>query len=264
MEQTALIAELPEMLVAPDVTPAFSFEATPTPPGLLASEDRWRSWTTRHRWSPELRSTSLLPASLRAACLDKWFATVAFTAETSFLGEIAQIWVVPVDTRPTERVGDFEELFRPTPPAPPSPAERALAAVSDVQAWLGIGRDDVAQLAGYSPRSIKNWREGMDPYPATVRRLFDIHALVGALERQMGSDGARVWLADAAADGRARRDLLGEEAGLRALVSEAAAVLFEPPVRDARTVELEEPAHPEIQPRPELFAGPVRRTRRRH
>lgn len=259
MEQTALIAERPEMLVAPDVTPAFSFEATPTPLGLLASEGRWRSWTTRHRWSPELRSTSLLPASLRAACLDKWFATVAFTAVTSFLGEIAQIWVVPVDTRPTELVGDFEELIRPTP----SPAERALAAVADVQTWLGIGRDDVAQLAGYSPRSIKNWREGMDPYPATVRRLFDIHALVGALERQMGSDGGRVWLAAAARDGRARRDLLGEEAGLRALVSEAAAILFEPPVRDSRTVELEEPARPEIQPRAELFAGPVRRTRRR-
>lgn len=261
MEQTALIADRPAMLVEPDVTPAFSFEATPIPLGLLAGGDRWRSWTSRHRWSPDLRATSSLPAGVLAAYLDKWFGAITFTAVTSFLGEVAQIWVVPVGTRPTELVGDFGELFRPAPP--PSPAERALAAVADVQTWLGIGRDDVAQLAGYSPRSIKNWREGMDPYPATVRRLFDIHALVGALERKLGLDGARVWLADTTADGRARRDLLGEEVGLRALVSEAAALLFEAPVRDGRTVELEEPVHPEVRPRPELFAGPVRRTRRR-
>lgn len=263
MDETALIAGRPSMLVAPDVTPAFSFEATPTPPGRLEREDRWRSWTTRHRWSPEIRSTSLLPASLRAAYLDKWFATVACTAVTSFLGEIAQIWVVPVGTCPTELVGDFDALLRSAPTVPPSPAERALAAVSDVQSWLGIGRDDVARLAGCSPRSIKNWRDGMDPYPATVRRLFGIHALVGALERQLGLDGTRVWLAGTAVDGRARRDLLGEETGLRSLVAEAAGFLFESPVRDARTVELEEPAHPEVRPRPELFAGPVLRTRRR-
>jgi hypothetical protein len=163
MEKPALIAERPQMLGAPDMTPAFSFEATPSALGLWGSEDRWRSWMTRHRWSPELRSTSLLPPVVLAACLDKWFGAITSTAVTSFLGEIAQIWVVPVDTRPSVLVGDFGELSCPAVSSPPSLAERALAAVADLQTWLGIGRDDVARLAGCSPRSIKNWRAGMDP-----------------------------------------------------------------------------------------------------
>lgn len=250
MEQTALVAERAPVLAAPDETPAFS-------------GDRWHLRATRHRWSPELSSTSMLPSSVLATYLDRWFGVVTSTSITSFLGDVAEIWVVPVGTRPTELVGDFKELFSPERPTMPSPAQRALAAVADVRSWLGVGRDDVAQLAGYSPRSIKNWREGMDPYPATVRRLLDIHALVGSLERRLGSGGTRVWLADVAADGRARRELLGEEDGLRTLVSEATTILFEPPVRDARTVEIDEPEGPETPPRPELFTGPVRRTRRR-
>ena len=189
---------------------------------------------------------------------------MTYTAVASLPGDIPQIWVVPLATRPTELVGDFVALAQVETPPVPSPAERALAAVADVQAWLGVGRDEVAQLAGYSPRSIKNWREGMDPYPATVRRLRDIHALVGSLTRRLGLEGARLWLADSAAGGRARRDLLGEPQGLPTLVSEASGIPFEQPaVRAVHAMDFEDEAGPETAPRPELFTGSVRRSRRR-
>lgn len=245
------------------MTPAFGFNVGLTTGEVRVVDDRWHSWYARHRWSPERSSTSLLPASALASRLDRWFESVDFTAITSILGDTAQIWVVPVSTHPTELVGDLGESVHADRLTMLSPAKRALAAVADVQSWLGVGQDDMARLAGYSPRSIKNWRGGMEPYPATVRRLFGIHAVVGSLIRSLGLDGAHVWLEDAAADGRARRDLLEEEDGLRTLVSEAATLLFERPVPDARTVRFEESEGPESPPQPELFSGPVRRARRR-
>lgn len=168
------------------------------------------------------------------------------------------MWVVPVDMPSATLVGDVEGAAA----VPSSSGELALAAAADLQSWLGIGQDDVAHLAGYSPRSTKNWRDGMAPYPATVRRLFEIHALVGSLTRHLGSDGVLVWLADAAPDGRPRRDLLGEDDGLRTVASEAATLLFERPAPDVRTTQMEEPDGPVSPPRPELFTGPVRRARR--
>ncbi len=262
MRHTALIADHP-LMAAPETTPVINSGPTQPPPGLIAIDGIGRSWSDHHRWSTELRSTSLLSSNVHAACLDRWLATLAFTGISGFLDDVAQIWVVPVCTRPTELVGDFDELLRPFQSESLSPAKRALAAVLDVQTWLEIGRDDVAHLAGYSPRSIRNWQAGMDPYPATVRRLYDIHALVGSLEQRLGSAGARVWLSDTTTAGRTRRDLLGEEGGLQILISEASTILFEQPARDFRDVAFEEYDPPENAPRPELFTDPVRRVRRR-
>ena len=132
----------------------------------------------------------------------------------------------------------------------------ALDAVKDIQEWLLIGQDEVAILANYAPRSVKNWRDGMEPYPATVRHLFDLHALVGSLINAKGADEGRVWLIN-------RRDRITSEGGLREVISEASSMLFNPPsVTPFHLLEFEEETPPAVVQRPELFDGPVRRARR--
>jgi hypothetical protein len=145
-----------------------------------------------------------------------------------------------------------------------SPAATALSAVSDIQEWLLIGRDDVARLAGYAVGSPKNWLQGRDPYPATVRRLFDIHALLGSLVRTLGLERARLWLADEGTNGEVRRDELSSADGLRFVVSEAADLIFERPSLSPVPDLVEDHNTSEFPPQPELFSGqPVRRVRRR-
>ncbi len=265
MEQTSLVSEHVWWPDASARTPTFSDEATPVMLRGTSQSDRAHWWAVRHRWSPDSQWRPLFLRSVLVTYLERRLVATMCTDISSVPAEaeMVQVFVVPVDTSPAELVRAGEELPISRSPAPLSAAGRALSAVADIQSWLGMGRDDVAQVAGYSPRSIKNWREGTDPYPATVRRLFDIHALVGSLTQRLGQDGTRVWLATAAAGGRARRELLGTEDGLRNLVSEAAPILFEAPVRDARTVQFEEPTRPETPPRPELFVRAAHRTRHR-
>ena len=160
-------------------------------------------------------------------------------------------------------VGEVESWAQAANDVPPSPAQAALKAVSDIQRWLPVGQDEVASLAGYAPRSVKNWREGMDPYPSTVRRLFDLHALLGSLTRRLGIEGGRLWLADVDASGARRRNLLADDAGLRSVISEASSILFEHSYRQADGGDFEQSPEEEVIPHPEFFTGPVRRIRRR-
>jgi hypothetical protein len=166
---------------------------------------------------------------------------------------------------PAEVIGDKRSWMpEPSEPATPSLAQVALAAVSDIQRWLAVGQDQVAALAGYAPRSAKNWRDGMEPYPATVRRLFDLHALLGSLDRALGTESARLWLADTGSVGVSRRQRLEDDAGLRSVIAEASRTLFEPPtVPPMHTLDFEEAVQQEVAPRPDAFSGQVRRVRRR-
>lgn len=146
-----------------------------------------------------------------------------------------------------------------------SPAAIALGAVSDIQEWLVIGRDDVARLAGYAVGSPKNWQQGRAPYPATVRHLFDIHALVGSLVRTLGLERARLWLSDKGTNGVTRRESLGSADGLQSVIAEAADLIFERPSLMSLYDDVDEDDEmPESALQPELFSGqPVRRARRR-
>jgi hypothetical protein len=173
-------------------------------------------------------------------------------------------WVLVRSELP-DVIGDMR-LWTPIPiePVMSSPAEAALAAVSDIQHWLAIGQDQVAALAGYSSRSVKNWREGMDPYPATVRRLFDLHALLGSLDRAMGTERVRLWLADTGPGGISRRERLADDAGLRSVVAEANAILFEEPtVAPLHALDFEEEGQRVVAHSPDVFSSPVRRVRSR-
>ena len=247
---------------------------------LLGSFDFTPVFATR----PQEVAASVLPKAPRPLPVD-WGAVRAMAAATAVttrrqlaehlaavssainqtIAEVGeQIWVL-VRAEPSDVIGDLRS-WTPAPdlPATRSPAQVALGAVSDIQRWLAVGQDQVAALAGYAPRSVKNWREGMDPYPATVRRLFDLHALLRALSQSLGTEGVRLWLADAGSAGVSRRERLGDDAGLRSVIAEASTTLFEPPtVAPVHALDFDEEAERGVMSRPDAFSGPVRRVRRR-
>ena len=263
MFQTALARreEDQALLGTIDITPTFSVVTPGAGAALFPQTPHpWRIVGTSRSRLLESTATSIATRRQLTDHLDRLFAAMNQTRiETP-----EQIWVVPLSAQPAELIGDFHSWTPLVEPAPPSPAQVALAAVADLQQWLAIGQDQVAALAGYAPRCVKNWREGMGPYPSTVRRLFDVHALVGALTRAMGTEGARLWLTDGERAGASRRDRLADDAGLRAVISEATATLFEPPtVPPLHALDFDDETPAGITRGPDLFSGPVRRVRPR-
>jgi hypothetical protein len=76
-------------------------------------------------------------------------------------------------------------VSHPAPsPTPSSPSgNRAVQAVEDLQQWLDLTVDQVAELTGSSKSAIHYWkRENALPRPGTARHLFKVHALVRALK----------------------------------------------------------------------------------
>ena len=263
MRQTALARpeEDQALLGSFEVTPVFTDQSRRLV--ATASPDLPRPW--RAEWAPSgllAGATAIITQSQLAEHL----TTVSASISQTVIDAAEQVWVL-LRAEPADVIGDMR-TWPPLreQPGTRSPAQAALAAVSDIQRWLAVGQDKVASLAGYAPRSVKNWREGMDPYPATVRRLFDLHALLGSLDRAMGTEGARLWLAlgDTGPGRESRRQRLADEAGLRSVVSEAAATLFETPtVAPLHALDFDEAASRDVEPRPDLFSGSVRRVRRR-
>jgi hypothetical protein len=249
------------MLGALDVTPTFSIDL----PGGLATaftvgRYSWPDLDANRVQNLGLMTTSIFPPEQLGLYATRAFELMSQTVIPS----ASHAWVIPL---PAWSIEEIEELrvWKPSiVGAPPSPAGSALTAVEDLQRWLAIGQDQVAALAGYAPRSVKNWREGMDPYPSTVRRLFDLHALLGSLTQRMGIEGTRLWLADVSHTGVRRRDRLADDDGLRVVISEAATNLFaQPSVLPIHALDFEEEPEPEVSTRPDLFSGPVRRARKR-
>ena len=271
MFETALATrqESEAILGALDVTPTFSgYPTGPTAtafptdvysrfPAGVYSRPAIRS---RHPRVLDFNATSIAPLGQMVQHL---YGLASLMNQTPIESD-SELFVVPLSVRPSEVIGDFLTWEPSIIEAPPSPARAALSAVEDVQRWLAIGQDQVATLAGYAPRSVKNWREGMDPYSSTVRRLFDLHALLGSLTHRMGVEGARLWLADVSHSGAQRREQLADDAGLRSVISEASARLFEQPsVPPIHALDFDEEPEPETPRRPDLFSGPVRRARLR-
>jgi transcriptional regulator with XRE-family HTH domain len=111
-------------------------------------------------------------------------------------------------------------------PVPRGSAARALTAVADLRAWLGMTEEQIADLAGFSRRNYSNWRAGQGSYPKTVRGLFEIHALISGLVRALGRDGAVSWIALPSRTGNPRHQLLATSAGRAQLLAEAQPLLF--------------------------------------
>jgi len=104
--------------------------------------------------------------------------------------------------------------------------------VDDLRAWLDLSSDAaVADLGGFSRRSLTNWRNGGAAYGASTRRLAMVHALVQRLRTSLSDEAVvRLWLNADSGDGRSRQELLRTDDGMRALISEASALLFARPV----------------------------------
>ena len=149
-------------------------------------------------------------------------------------------------------------------PSPPEPGTRelALSAVDSLRRWLGLTDEQVANLVGIAPRSIPHWRNGgHQPYPATVRRLFEVHNLVAALVRRLGMHEAALWLRQDVGGISRLAQLRGD--GFQAVLAEAAPLLFPRPGRryDAEDWDDENYRQPP-RPDPGMFTGRARGARR--
>lgn len=84
------------------------------------------------------------------------------------------------------------------------PASSATAAVEGLKVWLQLTDAEVAELAGFSRRTLTNWRSGANSYTASSRKLFSLHAFVAHLITNLGVAGTRLWLALDDGTGRSR------------------------------------------------------------
>jgi transcriptional regulator with XRE-family HTH domain len=184
----------------------------------------------------------------------------------------------PVESWPPTRILLFSPLHRwqgamQVGAAEPEGAEatgesdepRAVRAVRELCNLLELTEAELADLVGFSVRSIANWRQGRQPYPATVRNLYQVHAIVESLVNTLGVGTARLWLSTQV-DGTSRLELLQDEDGLSKVLEEAAHLLYERPERERRVgAESEERAIEDefdIAPRPELMKSSLRSRKR--
>lgn len=142
---------------------------------------------------------------------------------------------------------------------------RAVRAVEDLREWLDLTLEDVARLCGFARRSWYHWRAGMDPRPASVRRLFQIYGVVEALIDVLGPERLRAWLREPGDQGWSRSDLLAEPDGPARVLREAGRVLFvgEPPVAEPWVLPDFAGEDLEMPPDPSTFGPPMRSARRR-
>lgn len=103
----------------------------------------------------------------------------------------------------------------------------AADAVESLKTLLGMTDTDVAELAGFSRRTLTNWRNGASSYSASSRSLFSIDAFVTRLASNLGESGMRVWLALDDGTGRSRLQALGHsEVSMRNVMTSAEEILF--------------------------------------
>ena len=155
-------------------------------------------------------------------------------------------------------------LSDPHPEAPVPLRVRALSAVQRLMDLLAIPEVRVAELAGVSRNSIRNWRRGHDVYPATVKRLLQVANLVSALESSLGRDLMLTWLEEPGVGGASRRDLLAQPDGHLAVAREAGALLFGRPASTLPPTELlgvEPDSGAVSEAAPHLYAARGRRPR---
>jgi len=193
--------------------------------------------------------------ALSSGCFAGWqdlspvTGAVSTTASEVFLETIGRIAAM------TNEAAD-------TSPAEAGIRELSLGAVDSLRRWLGLTDEQVANLVGIAPRSIPHWRNGAhQPYPATVRRLFEVHNLVAALVRRLGMHEAALWLRQDL-EGISRLDRLSGD-GFQAVLADAAPLLFPRPGRrySAEDWDDDNDSQPP-RPDPEMFKGHVRGARR--
>lgn len=103
--------------------------------------------------------------------------------------------------------------------------KRALAAIADIRSTLSISDAATASLVRIARNTLASWRKGeRAPYPATVRRLFEVHGVVSAASALLGGD-ARSWFQGYVGD-ETRLNVLGREGGVQRIAAELRSQLF--------------------------------------
>ncbi len=103
--------------------------------------------------------------------------------------------------------------------------DRVLGAIADIRSTLGISDAATARLIGVARNTLASWRKGeRDPYPATVRRLFEIHSIVSAASTLFG-DNASAWFHEYV-DASTRLGILASETGAAQIAAELRRMLF--------------------------------------
>ena len=102
----------------------------------------------------------------------------------------------------------------------------ALDAMSRVRGLLGLSEERAASLVSIARGSVRNWRTGdSTPYPATVRRLFEIDGVLTAADRTLGP-GLQLWLQAPGPDGTPRIETIEREDGPASLSREISELVF--------------------------------------
>jgi hypothetical protein len=84
-------------------------------------------------------------------------------------------------------------------------APRAFQAFKDLGSWLDADDDEVAGAVGIGRTTPYAWRrEGHEPRARTVRRLYELHAMLDAVRRQLGSSRFGGWLSTGSPSRRSR------------------------------------------------------------
>jgi hypothetical protein len=141
---------------------------------------------------------------------------------------------------------------------------RVLAAVDEIRDSLAVSETKVATLVSVARNTLASWRrKEREPYPATVRTLFEIHSIIGAARAWLGPEETTRWFHGITSDGQRRVDTLQSPDGIRALNDELRAVVFHGvgPTTLPSPAELdEEPETSEVREyAPDAFGGQVGR-----
>lgn len=260
--RTAPVAVEPPVL---DQTPFCGLSREMLESRLQAHSGAWRSLVSiRHVADEAVTGFAFLPAQIARVIEQSLPDVHRATMFEALLHEVPESWaprpwlLAFFDGRDVSAVprGEVAEDGGPSDPRP-------TRAVRELCAWLGVTEQEVADLAGFAVRSVANWRQGMRPRPATVRRLYQLHALIEALVSRLGAPGVRQWLREPSGDlGVVREQLLASAEGLATLQDEAADLLYEKPrAVDAMASEPEERAIEEefgLPPRRDVVRAALR------
>lgn len=123
------------------------------------------------------------PGELVAAHL--FGVVVGFFAGATAATPYESVLVGPGDVQPGLTTTSMPEV------APP----RAYLAFKDLADWLSADEAEIADMVGIGRTTPYAWhRDGREPRPSTVRRLYEFHATLDALRRKLGEEGMQQWL----------------------------------------------------------------------
>lgn len=122
------------------------------------------------------------------------WAMTAFDLDEAVFGLSLEDSATTVETLTVPKMA-WPEAGSPMPEAGAVAEPSAYAAFKDLGRWLQAHDDEVADAVGVGRTTPYAWnRDGHEPRAATVRRLYEYHAVLSSLSRRLGSEEFRRWL----------------------------------------------------------------------